>query len=107
MPEPDDKHAFAMNPWHPITNPVTLKHTGKLQEELGELISAISRCVIQGVDEADPVTGRVNRQWLQEEIADVLCGIELLTEHLGLDERAISKRSDAKQAKLRTWHKMA
>lgn len=102
-----DKHSPALNPWHPITNPVTQKHTGKLQEELGELISAVSRCQIQGVDEADPGTGKVNRQWLQEEIADVLCGIELLTEHLQLDREFIAQRAVRKAERLKEWHAMA
>lgn len=96
-----------LNPWHPIQDPVTLKHLGKLLEELGELTSAVSRCLIQGVDEVEPTTGTPNRQWLQDETADVMAGLWLLTQHLELDENAIYKRSLGKQAKLREWHKMA
>lgn len=54
-----------MNPWKPMTNPIDLKHTGKTMEETSELISAVSRCQIQGLLESHPVTGKVNREWLK------------------------------------------
>jgi hypothetical protein len=70
---PPAVHAdFALNPWRPMTRPIDLKHLGKLGEESNELGAAISRCIIQGIDEREPVTGKPNRQWLAEEIADVL-----------------------------------
>ena len=47
------------NPWHPITDKVDLKYLGKLGEELNECGSAVSRCIIQGVDEREPVTGKL------------------------------------------------
>lgn len=50
------------NPWHPISDPVDLKHLGKLSEELGECSAAVARCIIQGIDECEPVTGKINRQ---------------------------------------------
>ena len=86
----------AMNPWVPMTRPIDLKHLGKLAEELGELQSAVARCLIQGIDEVEPVTGKVNREWLREEIADVQAGILLAIEHFnlwqtGIDERRVRK----------------
>lgn len=99
-------HLASLNPWKPITDPLTLKHTGKLQEELGELMSAVARCQIQGVDEAEPVTGKLNREWLQEEMADVICSIGLLAELLDLDNEAMKQRALAKAERLRTWHAM-
>lgn len=95
------------NPWHPITDTVDLKHLGKLGEEAGELGSAVSRCVIQGLDEAEPVTGKVNRQWLEDEIADVRAGSELAIERFGLDEDRIRARAERKKAHLRQWHALA
>jgi NTP pyrophosphatase (non-canonical NTP hydrolase) len=92
------------NPWNPIKDPVQLKHLGKLNEELGELTAAVSRCIIQGVDEKEPVTGKVNREWLTEEIADVACNITLCVELFGLDTAAITRRVKEKEAKLRGWH---
>ena len=89
-----------------MTRPVDVKHLGKLGEEVNELGSAISRCIIQGIDECDPVTGKQNRQWLQDEIADVLANIELVREHFGLDSDAISLRVEKKKRHLRAWHSM-
>lgn len=38
-------------PWHPEKDAVRLKHLGKLAEELNECGAAVSRCIIQGIDE--------------------------------------------------------
>jgi NTP pyrophosphatase (non-canonical NTP hydrolase) len=95
------------NPWHPITNSIDLKHLGKLAEEAGELCSALSRCIIQGIYEREPVTGKLNREWLEDEIADVTAGIALLTDHLKLDEQRIFKRVVRKKEHLKQWHKLA
>jgi hypothetical protein len=93
-----------LNPWVPMSRPIDLKHIGKLQEELGEAAAAASRCVIQGIDESEPVTGKVNRTWLQEELADVLANIELNVEHFALDAAEIERRKERKKAHLRAWH---
>jgi hypothetical protein len=95
------------NPWHPIKNAGDLKHLGKLGEELNECGAAVSRCIIQGVDEAEPVTGKVNRVWLQEEIADVLANINLVVKHFNLDTDVMSKRVNRKISHLQKWHSMA
>lgn len=52
--------------WQPITNKHDLAVLGKLGEEATELGSAIFRCIIQGLNEREPTTGKVNRQWLEE-----------------------------------------
>jgi len=93
----NDKTSWVLNPRHPMTVPIDLKHLGKLGEELNECGSAVSRCIIQGIDESEPVTGKVNRQWLQDEIADVLANAELVIEHFGLDKEAINKRKANKK----------
>lgn len=95
------------NPWHPITNPVYLKHLGKLAEEAGELCSAAARCMIQGMLEAHPTTGKVNFEWLEDEIADVLANIDLCMNRFGLDAARITERSQNKFIQLRKWHDMA
>lgn len=96
-----------MNPWHPITDPVDLKHLGKLAEELNECGAAVARVIIQGLDEAEPVTGKVNRDWLEDEIADVMANISLVIERFDLDTGKMNARSARKMSQLRIWHEMA
>jgi len=95
----------AMNPWHPMTDPVDLKTAGKVLEELGECTAALSRCLIQGMDDTEPTTGKVNREWLEDEIADVYANFELLIERFDL--KISNERIARKSAQLRSWHKMA
>lgn len=95
-----------MNPWRPLTRPIDLKHLGKLAEEMAEAGAAVARCIIQGVDEKEPVTGKPNRQWLEEELADVLANIELVARHFELSRGAIDSRARRKVLQLRTWHAM-
>lgn len=94
------------NPWHPMTVPIDLKHLGKLGEELNECGAAVSRCIIQGIDEAEPVTGKVNRRWLEDEIADVYANLKLVVDHFGLDTAHIRGRMGRKQEHLKSWHEM-
>lgn len=96
-----------LNPWHPIKNSIDLKHLGKLAEEVNELGAAIARCIIQGVDECEPVTKKPNKVWLEQEIADVLAGINLTIERFKLDAKFISERSLLKEKRLQEWHYMA
>lgn len=93
------------NPWHPMSDPVDLKHIGKLLEELSEGGSAAARCMIQGIDEREPVTGKLNREWLEDEIADILANISLCEERFGLN--ISTARIERKLAHLRAWHAMA
>ncbi|HUW45619.1 MAG TPA: hypothetical protein VMW50_07455 [Dehalococcoidia bacterium] len=96
-----------MNPWHPMSDPVDLKHMGKLCEETGELTQVAARCIIQGIDTCDPVTKKLNRDWIEDEVADVIANVELVVEHFKLSERKIVQRVKKKKAQLRTWHLMA
>jgi hypothetical protein len=95
-----------VSPWIPMTNPVDKKLVGKLLEELGEATSATARAFIQGLDEVEPTTGKVNRRWLQEELADVRALSELAIEHFGLDANAITERVERKKAYHRRWFAM-
>lgn len=95
-----------VNPWNPMTSPIDLKYLGKLVEECNELGSSIARCIIQGIDESEPVTGKVNRTWLQEEIADVLANIELIQDHFCMNREFINTRAARKMVQLRKWHNM-
>jgi hypothetical protein len=95
---------YEMAPWQPITNPKELKYIGKLGEEVCECGSALFRCVIQGIDEVEPETLKPNRQWLEEEIGDVLAGIKLAREYFNLDWDKIQARRDKKVELLHAWH---
>jgi NTP pyrophosphatase (non-canonical NTP hydrolase) len=99
-------HLRDANPWHPMTDPVAVKHLGKLSEEAGELCSAISRCIIQGIDEREPTTGKLNREWLEDEIADVLASVKLNISNFKLDEDRVRQRMSRKMQHLQQWHKM-
>jgi hypothetical protein len=104
-PTTEDK-SLALNPWTPMAAPIDVKHLGKLGEESGELSSAASRCLIQGIEEREPVTGKLNREWLEDEIADVRANSKLVIEHFCLDEARIEARALKKEAHLRSWHGM-
>jgi hypothetical protein len=96
-----------LNPWRPITDSVDLKHLGKFLEELGECTAATSRVLIQGLNEVEPVTRKPNREWFEEEIADVLANIDLVCDRFDLNRDFISRRVSDKKFRLRTWHEMA
>lgn len=96
-----------LNPWHPMTNPIDLKHLGKLGEEAGELGSAVSRCIIQGINEQDPTSTKTNKEWLEDEIADVWANSNLVINRFLLDVDRIKSRAAKKQAALIKWHDMA
>jgi hypothetical protein len=53
--------SWALNPWHPMSKPIDLKHLGKLIEELSEANSAAARCLIQGIDQVEPITHKPNQ----------------------------------------------
>lgn len=91
------------SPWHPETDPKRLKVLGKLAEETNELGSALARCIIQGIDEREPVTGKLNREWLEDEIADVLANIGIAMRNLDLDRERICLRADRKEAYVQRW----
>lgn len=91
-------------PWHPMTNARDLKTLGKLCEELGEATAAASRCMIQGIEERDPITGELNRMWLSKELADVLANIRMTVERFGLDVADIEARAQRKYEFQTVWH---
>lgn len=95
------------NPWHPMSNPIDLKHLGKLGEELGEAQAAVSRCIIQGVNELEPETKKPNYLWLEDELADVIANIELVAEHFKLNQARMLVRTDKKKLHLKAWHRLA
>lgn len=95
------------SPWVPMTEPGDVKHLLKLIEELNEAAQAAARCLMQGVDEAEPSTGKPNREWLAEELADVLVNTNLCIERFKLDAEMMTARMNKKAGHLRRWHSMA
>lgn len=95
-----------LSPWQPETNKIKLAVLGKLSEELGELTAIVSRCIIQGIDEDDPITGIINRVYLEDELADVLAGIFIVMKHFDLDDQAIMVRRAEKVELKLEWHKL-
>lgn len=93
----------APSDWQPITNKHDLAVLGKLGEEVGELSAAIFRCVIQGINEQEPRTHKINKQWLQDEIADAMAMQIIAVSRLGLDLQAILDRRDRKMAYKQPW----
>lgn len=78
----------------------------ELTRALGACTAATARCIIQGVDEAEPSTGRPNRDWLIEAIVDVRRCCAAAIGDLLLDASAIESRMTFKRSHLTRWHKM-
>lgn len=89
--------------WTPTTNLMMLRRMGKLSEELGELQAVAARVIIQGIDEIDPGTGKVNRQRLEDEIADVLAQCNVTIRSLRLNHDRIHNRASDKACQMAEW----
>lgn len=96
-----------ISPWTPERDSLRLRVLGKLLEELNEAGAASARCIIQGIDEAEPTTQKINRHWLEDEIADVLACAELAIRHLGLHRAIVEQRTKDKLDYLGVWCDMA
>ena len=101
-PEPSEPH-----PWRPMSDPVDVMHLAKLAEEVCECGSALARCLMQGIDERHPMSGKLNREWLEDEIADVIANIELVVTRFDLKTDRIAARCAGKMVQLRAWHATA
>lgn len=93
-----------LNAWQPEQDALNLAVLGKALEEMGEASAMLGRCVIQGIEEAEPVTGKPNREALENELADVAATTAMLIDHFGLDADRMGARVEAKIAHLRRWH---
>ena len=96
----------AMNPWRPMSRPIDLKLLGKLAEELSEAGAAVARCLIQGIGECEPVTRKPNKQWLEDEMADVVASAGLVCTHFRLNRVRMRERIARKRRGLKQWHAM-
>lgn len=92
-----------LNNWTPESDKHILAVIGKLGEESAELSNICFRIIIQGLDGADPVTGKSNRQALMEELADVDAMIANTIHRLGLPANVITDRSNRKYDWKQPW----
>jgi len=90
--------------WQPERNRIFIATLGKLAEECNELAGRATRCIIQGVVEPDPETGRANVEELRREIADVRACIVMAEHILGFSFDV--SRADEKLAGYRQWHEL-
>jgi hypothetical protein len=107
--EPDPPLLHDVNPpspWQPEQNKIRLAALGKLAEELAEAGAIVARCIIQGVDESEPVTGKLNRDALWQELADVRAAQSIVEDLFDLPPREMSVRTARKRLHLRMWHDM-
>ena len=89
--------------WQPISDPHVIAIFAKLGEEAGELISAKDRCLAQGLSGTEPRTGKLNKEWLEDEIADVLAMIRHTCDRLDLDVERIWLREAKKFTFKEKW----
>ena len=82
--------------WIPITDKLQLAVLGKLGEELCEGGSAIFRSIIQGLNSKEPKTSKINRHWIEDEIADIRAMLDHAEHYLDLDTDTINQRQKAK-----------
>lgn len=95
----------SINPWFPEPDPVLHQALGKLLEEVNELGAIAARCLIQGYHEEEPVTHKLNRIALREEMADVEAAMAWLREIIG-EPSGLSPRHVRKLKGFHEWQKM-
>lgn len=89
--------------WQPEQDKVNIALYGKALEELNECGSIIARCLIQGLEESEPEGKYLNREKLEEEIADVYTTLGHLQDSLHLNTQRIERRAENKYIFLSKW----
>jgi NTP pyrophosphatase (non-canonical NTP hydrolase) len=74
-----------------------------LSEECGEVVQVAAKCQRFGIDGVNPVDNSTNRGRLTQEIGDLVCMIEILTELDILDQQEIQNCATIKRQKLEQW----
>ncbi|MCK3780453.1 hypothetical protein MZK49_27585 [Ensifer sesbaniae] len=92
--------------WKPETDIVLHQALGKCAEECAELSQALARCLIQGFHEAEPVTHKLNRTHLFEEVADFKAALRWLFDVLDEPFKGESERERRKFDGFKHWQKM-
>ena len=74
------------------------------QEECAEVTQAISKVFRFGLNERWPEPiNPTNKERLEEEVGDLLCMIEMMTEEEIIDASVVARAAQAKRAKLAKW----
>lgn len=71
------------------------------QEECAEVTQAISKVFRFGMDAE--YNGRTNKQRLEEEIGDLMCMLQMMSERGLIDWGIVSLTAGAKKLKLKKW----
>lgn len=95
-----------MSKWEVTTDQKLLRRLGKLLEELGEASAVAARILIQGVDEVDPGSRKVNRERLMDELADVQAQIGCTVLYLKLDQDYMARRTARKIRNMAEWERL-
>lgn len=93
-----------ISPWMPTTNPHEIAVLGKNIEELGEAISRLARCLIQGSHEMDPESGLRNQEELAKEFADVRATMSVTENYLMMP--LLKDREKGKINGFMRWHNL-
>jgi len=101
--EDKDIGAKPLSDWQPTTNKTDLAILGKFIEELTECAGIAARCIIQGIGEAEPETGKPNKEALEDEVADVMAMAAHVMNRFLLDRPRIHERTDKKFTWKGTW----
>lgn len=101
----DDKDIPLDGPsdWQPITNKCDLAVLGKLGEEVCEAGAKLFRAIIQGMMEADPTSGKINKNAIEDELADIQAMIIHATLRFNLDSDRMQARTKAKFSYKLPW----
>jgi len=73
------------------------------QEECAEVTQAISKIFRFGFDSRHPMTGKSNRQSLEEETGDLLAMIDIMVEKCIISDSKLNEARQAKREKLKQW----
>lgn len=92
----------AISAWLPEQDQHRLAVLGKLIEECNELSARAARCIIHGLGEVDPDTGRLNGIELAREMADVEACLAQAQQRLELPY--LAERARDKFAGFNRWH---
>lgn len=92
--------------WKPETDVILHQALGKCAEECAELSQALARCLIQGFHEAEPVTHKLNRTQLFEEVADIKAALRWLFDVIDEPFKGESERERRKFDGFKRWQAM-
>ena len=92
--------------WVPTQDLLELRRLGKSLEEMGECVAIMARCIIQGIDGADPKTGAINRVRMWQEMADVAAQFACTAKEFSLPRDLMMARTADKIDQMYEWEEM-